>query len=100
MIDLVKVMQDIATSGAIDVPEQIEFNGTLYVRASSTTHCQICGGSGCDNVTTECPACLGDGLDHSLELRAEVERLRELHDRHCAFKDCRERTTPHTSIAY
>jgi len=34
------------------------------------------------------------------ELRAEVERLRELHDRHCAFKDCRERMTPHTSIAY
>jgi len=33
------------------------------------------------------------------DLRAENARLRELHDRHCAFKDCRERTTPHTSIA-
>jgi len=33
-LDLVQVMRDIATSGEIDVPEQVEFNGTLYVQAS------------------------------------------------------------------
>jgi hypothetical protein len=37
--------------------------------------------------------------ERCLRAEVEIERLRELHDRHCAFKDCRERTTPHTSIA-
>lgn len=33
-VDMVKLMQDIAASGGIEVPDQVEFNGTLYVRAS------------------------------------------------------------------
>jgi len=33
-VNLVEVMRKIATSGDIEVPDQVEFNGTLYVRAT------------------------------------------------------------------
>jgi len=72
-VNLVEVMREIATSGDIEVLDQVEFNGTLYVRATEVTRLN----QALDMVAEEREAwkARADEL-RADELRAEVERLR------------------------
>jgi len=78
-LDLVQIMRDIAASDEMDVADQIEFNGTLYVRATQRDELR----AEIERLETELNGVMGGqieqlqaSVEYVNELRAENERLR------------------------